>query len=73
MQVKNFKGLSLMGSASSFFSVLFFVMMLALGFGSEFSIMEATMSTVIDVFKNFINTKLKVTLTRLVVRLKILI
>ncbi len=29
------EGLSLMGKAAPFFSVLFFVMMLALGFGSE--------------------------------------
>jgi SNF family Na+-dependent transporter len=29
------EGLSLMGAASPFFSVLFFLMMLALGFGTE--------------------------------------
>ena len=33
-----------MGEIAPLFSVLFFIMMLALGFGSEFSIMESLMS-----------------------------
>ena len=56
-----------MGKAAPFFSVLFFIMMLALGFGSEFSIMESAMSTVVDLFETKINTKKKVILTRLVI------
>lgn len=43
---KSFLGISLFGTIAPLFSVLFFVMMLALGFGSEFSIMESLMSTV---------------------------
>ena len=39
------EGLSLFGELAPLFSVLFFIMMLLLGFGSEFSIMEASMST----------------------------
>ena len=37
------------GQIAPLFSVLFFIMMLALGWGSEFSIMESLMSTVKDV------------------------
>lgn len=54
-----------MGDAAPFFSVLFFAMMLALGFGSEFSIMEAAMSTVIDIIKGVANTKRSVIIVRL--------
>lgn len=61
------EGLSLMGKVAPLFSVLFFVMMLALGFGSEFSIMESVISTVIDVFKKQINTSKKVILARLAI------
>lgn len=39
--------------------------MLALGFGSEFSIMESVMSTVIDLFHKQINTPRKVLYSRL--------
>lgn len=53
------EGLSLMGSVGPAFSVLFFFMMLALGFGSEFGIIEATMTTIIDNFRERINTKPK--------------
>lgn len=38
------EGISLMGEIAPLFSVFFFIMMLALGFGSEFSIMESVMS-----------------------------
>lgn len=55
------EGISLMESTSKalppIFSVLFFIMMLALGFGSEFGIMETTMTTVISFFKKFINSR----------------
>lgn len=61
------EGLSLMGSSAPVFSVLFFFMMLALGFGSEFSIMESVISTVIDVFKSYINTAKKVVAARLII------
>ncbi len=39
--------------------------MLALGFGSEFSIMESVMSTVIDLLHKQINTPKKVLYSRL--------
>ncbi len=61
------EGLSLMGGAAPVFSILFFLMMLALGFGSEFSIMEAAMSTVIDVLHKIVNTKKRIILTRLII------
>lgn len=61
------EGLSLMGSAAPFFSFLFFIMMLALGFGSEFSIMESVMSTAVDIFKNKINTRAKNLGARLII------
>lgn len=46
-------GISLMGTAAPYFSVLFFVMMLLLGFGSEFSIMEAILSTIKGIFYSY--------------------
>ncbi|CAF0839573.1 unnamed protein product [Brachionus calyciflorus] len=61
------EGLSLMGKAAPFFSFLFFIMMLALGFGSEFSIMESVMSTAIDIFNKKINTRAKQLGARLVI------
>ena len=40
--------------------------MLALGFGSEFSIMESVLSTIIDLLHRYINTKRKVLYSRLI-------
>ena len=45
-------------------SILFFLMMLALGFGSEFSYMETIMIMIMDMFKKYINSKLKIIIMR---------
>lgn len=63
------EGISLMGQIAPLFSVMFFVMMLALGFGSEFGIMETTMSTIIDAAKNYVNTPKKKIITRGIIAL----
>jgi solute carrier family 6 amino acid transporter-like protein 5/7/9/14 len=60
-------GIGLIKAVPPLWSTLFFLMMLALGFGSEFSIMETTMIMVIDIFKTKLNTRLKQILTRLVI------
>jgi solute carrier family 6 amino acid transporter-like protein 5/7/9/14 len=60
------KGLSLMGVLAPVFSVFFFVMMISLGFGTEFSIMESVLSTVIDLFHEKLNTKRKKFILRIV-------
>ena len=46
-----------MGDLAPLFSVFFFIMMLALGFGSEFSIMESVMSKKSNIFQLKTNTK----------------
>lgn len=58
------EGLSLMGTAAPIFSALFFIMMLALGFGSEFSIMESAIATTIELFQKQINTPKKIFIAR---------
>lgn len=46
-------------------SVLFFLMMLSLGFGSEFSYMETIIIMMIDIFKKHITNKRKEIAVRL--------
>ncbi len=58
------EGISLIKAVPPLWSTLFFLMMLALGFGSEFSIMETTMIMVIDLFKKQLNTRFKQILMR---------
>jgi solute carrier family 6 amino acid transporter-like protein 5/7/9/14 len=59
------EGLALMGAAAPVFSVMFFIMMLALGFGSEFSIVESAISTTLDLLQDFVKTKRQIILTRI--------
>jgi len=58
------EGLSLAPVVPPLWSILFFLMMLALGYGSEFSIMETFMTMVMDTFQNVINTKWRKIATR---------
>ncbi len=60
-------GIGLIKAVPPLWSTLFFLMMLALGFGSEFSIMETTMIMVIDIFKEQFNTRFKQILVRLAI------
>ncbi|XP_076471518.1 sodium- and chloride-dependent glycine transporter 1-like isoform X2 [Babylonia areolata] len=48
-------------------SVFFFLMMVTLGFGSQFSIVECVMSALIDEFHRYINNKRKILYFRLAV------
>ncbi|CAF1595881.1 unnamed protein product, partial [Adineta ricciae] len=57
------EGLSMMPFAP-LWCVLFFLMMCTLGFGSEFSIMETIMASIIDEFKTYLNTPKKIILFR---------
>lgn len=57
------EGLSMMPFAP-LWCVLFFLMMCTLGFGSEFSIMETVMASIIDEFKAYLNTPKKIILFR---------
>ncbi|CAF1440363.1 unnamed protein product [Adineta ricciae] len=57
------EGLSMMPFAP-LWCVLFFLMMCTLGFGSEFSIMETVMASIIDEFKMYLNTPKKIVLFR---------
>ncbi|UJR10480.1 hypothetical protein I4U23_014684 [Adineta vaga] len=57
------EGLSMMPFAPVW-CVLFFLMMCTLGFGSEFSIMETVMASMIDEFKIYLNTPKKIILFR---------
>ncbi|KAI3385618.1 hypothetical protein SNEBB_008572 [Seison nebaliae] len=50
-----------------FWSIAFFLMMLTLGFGSEFSIMESVISSLIDQFPYFSKTKYRLLIFRIVV------
>jgi SNF family Na+-dependent transporter len=61
------EGLSLIKAVPPLWSCLFFIMMLLLGFGSEFSIMETFMVMVMDTFKSFINTDIKKIIVRFVI------
>lgn len=60
-------GLSLMKAVPPLWSVLFFLMMLSLGFGSEFSYMETIIIMTIDIFKKHINNKRKEIAMRLAI------
>ena len=51
------EGLSLMKAVPPLWSVLFFVMMLLLGFGSEFSYIETIIIMILDIFKDKVRTK----------------
>ncbi|CAF0759250.1 unnamed protein product [Adineta steineri] len=57
------EGLSMMPFAP-LWCVLFFLMMCTLGFGSEFSIMETVMASIIDEFKTYLNTPKKIIIFR---------
>ncbi|CAF1447052.1 unnamed protein product [Adineta steineri] len=57
------EGLSMMPFAP-LWCFLFFLMMCTLGFGSEFSIMETVMASLIDEFKIYLNTPKKIILFR---------
>ncbi|CAF4350508.1 unnamed protein product [Rotaria sordida] len=57
------EGLSMMPFAP-LWCVLFFLMMCTLGFGSEFSIMETIMASIIDEFKTYLNTPKKIIIFR---------
>ncbi|CAF0721987.1 unnamed protein product [Rotaria sordida] len=57
------EGLAMMPFAP-LWCVLFFLMMCTLGFGSEFSIMETIMASIIDEFKTHLNTPKKIIIFR---------
>ncbi|CAF2381555.1 unnamed protein product [Rotaria sp. Silwood2] len=57
------EGLSMMPFAP-LWCVLFFLMMCTLGFGSEFSIMETVMASIIDEYKTYLNTPKKIIIFR---------
>jgi SNF family Na+-dependent transporter len=60
------EGMSLIKAVPPLWSCLFFIMMLLLGFGSEFSIIETFFIMIMDIFKDLINTSLKKILVRFV-------
>jgi SNF family Na+-dependent transporter len=60
------EGLSLM-KVAPMWSILFFTMMIALGFGSEFSYMETIMIMFMDLFKKIINTNKKQIVARFII------
>ncbi|CAF3316481.1 unnamed protein product [Rotaria socialis] len=62
------EGLSMMPFAP-LWCVLFFLMMCTLGFGSEFSIMETIMASIIDEFKTYLNTPKKIIIFRFCISL----
>ncbi|CAF1368992.1 unnamed protein product [Rotaria sp. Silwood1] len=62
------EGLSMMPFAP-LWCVLFFLMMCTLGFGSEFSIMETVMASIIDEFKTYLNTPKKIIIFRFTISL----
>ncbi|CAF0827654.1 unnamed protein product [Rotaria sp. Silwood1] len=62
------EGLSMMPFAP-LWCVLFFLMMCTLGFGSEFSIMETIMASIIDEYKIYLNTPKKIVIFRFCVSL----
>jgi hypothetical protein len=58
------EGIGLMKAVPPLFSVLFFLMMLTLGFGSEFTYIETLNIMFLDVFRKTINTRKKEILMR---------
>ncbi|CAF2375737.1 unnamed protein product [Rotaria sp. Silwood2] len=62
------EGLSMMPFAP-LWCILFFLMMCTLGFGSEFSIMETIMASIIDEYKIYLNTSKKIIIFRFCVSL----